>query len=456
MTLSTLTLVPPEDQVADYLSDRVDTDAGQPVRRRRLADVREAFAAAALPPGSPVLIAVPDPHTQLTAFLAAHYAGLVPVLLPRVCPEHRRRIIADALGAAALATCAPDLVVRRIATAHPRAYEPGQAIVMTSATSGTPAGCLHRVAALFGNARRHAGAIGLRGSDTVWLNLPLHYSFALVAQALAGVATGARLVLSGPPFAPGAYREGLRRHGVTVSSLSPSLVRSFLDDTYELPASLRVLTVGGDSLEATHVKELLARHRGGELYLTYGLTEAGPRVSTLAAHRAPPERYTSVGLPLPGVEVAVRGEGVKGELLVTTPDAMVRRVGQGTAGRRGLVAADTVATGDVFRVDESGHLFFCGRIADFVVINGDRVSLRWVRELVGALPGVLHVRTEIVQATAGRGGIGRPRYRLHVTAREASQAIRDQVTRRLKEVLLRVEFPCDVVVREPRANEFAK
>ncbi|QNP74309.1 AMP-binding protein [Streptomyces roseirectus] len=454
MTLSILT--PPEEQVADYLSTRVDTDTGQPVRRLGLADVREAFAAAGLTPGSPVLIAVTDAHTQLTAFLAAHYAGLVPVLLPRVCPEHRRRIVADALGAAALATTAPGFVVRRIATGHPRLYEPGQAIVMTSGNSGTASGCLHRVSALFDNARRHAEAIGLRGTDTVWLNLPMHYSFTLVAQALAGIVTGARLVLSGPPFDPAAYREGLLRHGVTVSSLSPSLVRSFLDDTYELPSSLRVLTVGGDALEATHVKELLARHRGGELYLTYGLTEAGPRVSTLAAHREPPERLTSVGLPLPGVEVAVRGEGAKGELLVTTPTAMVRRVGHGAAGRRGLVAADTVATGDVFRVDDSGHLFFCGRLSDFVVINGDRVSLRWVRELVGALPGVLHVRTEIVHADAGRGGVGRQRYRLHVTAREASQTIRDQVTRRLKEVLLRVEFPCDVVVRELQANEFAK
>ena len=58
--------------------------------------------------------------------------------------------------------------------------------------------------------------------------------------------------------------------------------------------------------EPEHAAELLALRPGGELYLTYGLTQAGPRVSTLArmsrnaSSSAPCSSYrraTSTGSP---------------------------------------------------------------------------------------------------------------------------------------------------------------
>jgi len=47
--------------------------------------------------------------------------------------------------------------------------------------------------------------------------------------------------------------------------------------------------VGGDSLAPEHVADLLRARPGRELYLTYGLTQAGARVSTLSAHAEPGE-----------------------------------------------------------------------------------------------------------------------------------------------------------------------
>ncbi|CCB72235.1 class I adenylate-forming enzyme family protein [Streptantibioticus cattleyicolor] len=460
-TTRCVTPVPTEERAAEYLDTLVRVDGQGPVRRPRFAEVRRALAASGVAEGHAVLICVADAHTRLTAFLAAHYLGLVPALLPPGWAEHRLRPVCDALGAAAVVCAGPGpsgVTVRRSGTPRLQPYEAGQAVLLTSGTSGPAGGCLHRVASLFVNARRHAAAIGLRPTDTVLVSLPLHYSFALVAQALAGVATGARLVLGGPPFTPAGYLDSLTRHDVTVSSLSPSLVRALLGEDRRPPRSLRVLTVGGDVLEATRVRELRRRHPEGELYLTYGLTEAGPRVSTLAVHREPESRYTSVGRPLPGVVTTVRDVAPdgSGELLVTTGTAMVRRVGHPGTARRDLVGPHTVATGDVFRRDPEGFLFFCGRLSDFVVAGGDRLSLRWVRELVGALPGVLHVRTELVRGPLGRGGLVRQRYRLHVVARDVTPRLRELVRRRLKEVLLRVEFPCDVVFSEQNAAEFAK
>ena len=49
----------------------------------------------------------------------------------------------------------------------------------------------------------------LRGNDVVLVTLPLHYSYALVAQMLAGLVSGAGLVVSGPPFSVASYLSSL-------------------------------------------------------------------------------------------------------------------------------------------------------------------------------------------------------------------------------------------------------
>src|SRR5205823_150846 len=157
------------------------------------------------------------------------------------------------------------------------------------------------------NARRHADAVGLTGRDTVLVNLPLFYSYAIVAQALAALVTGARLVVSGPPFSPEAYEAAVGRYAVTSSSLTPTIARLLLAQGTRLPVGLRMLTVGGDRIAPEHVTRLRSANPDVELYVTYGLTEAGPRVSTLAAHREPPGRHGSVGVPLDGVTVSLRG-----------------------------------------------------------------------------------------------------------------------------------------------------
>ncbi|GHA49493.1 coronafacic acid synthetase [Streptomyces spiroverticillatus] len=420
--------------------------------------------------GRLVVIAVPDAVTQLTLFLAAHHQGLVPVLLPRASSIRRTRLIADSLGAAALVVPTPHDADTRSpglprAVAHhppyPQHYPPDHAIVMTSGTSGLASGCLHRISSLYANARRHAQAVGLREDDTVFVNMPLHFSYALVAQALAALITGARLVLGGPPFTPTRYIDSLRRHDVTVSSLSPSLVRTILAGDHQLPSVLRVLTVGGDALEEVHTRSLLQRQPATELYLTYGLTEAGPRVATLAAHREPDPRLRSVGLPLPGVHVGIRPQDpvpgrapdrTEGELVVTTPTALVRHVGPHADARRGLIAPRTIATGDIFAV-EDGYLYFRGRARDFIIVNGDKLSLRWIRELVGALPGVLHVRTT---PRPGPGTDSGQRYDLDITASETTPQLKHQVHRALKEILLRAEWPETIRYAESSTSGFTK
>ncbi|MFH3651893.1 AMP-binding protein, partial [Acinetobacter baumannii] len=79
----------------------------------------------------------------------------------------------------------------------------------------------------------------------------------------------------------------LEKYKITISSITPLLVKNLLKSNCGIPNSLKTLTVGGDFLNPTYTQQLLNLYPNLELYLTYGLTEAGPRVATLAAHNEP-------------------------------------------------------------------------------------------------------------------------------------------------------------------------
>ncbi|MBP2330541.1 acyl-CoA synthetase (AMP-forming)/AMP-acid ligase II [Kibdelosporangium banguiense] len=432
------------DAILAFLSRTVDADRAAMERPEETID---AFAALDLAPGAPVLIAMPNGRALLSTFFAVLLAGAVPVPMPPASGAARITAIAERLGAAGL--IAPRIEPRRyLATrthplgvaeavlfpGNPVRYRRGDVVLMTSGTAGIASGCLHGIDALLRNASRHADAIRQREDDTILVSLPLHYSYALVAQALAALVRGSRLVVSGPPFTPRAYANTVWTHEVTVSSLTPSTATRLVEDPPDLPASLRVLTVGGDTLEPRHVKALLADR---ELYLTYGLTEAGPRVATLAAHIEPEHRWSSVGVPLPGVKTRLRdGE----ELLVESDTVLRRRLPEGSPDP--LTSTGAVATGDRFEIDDDGYHYFRGRLSDSVVVGGEKVWLPSVRRIAAGVPGVRHCAT-----TVYRDDSDELRYDLEVAVDDPGPRQAAEIQRALNRLLLRSERPHRITVR---------
>lgn len=406
---------PTADAIAQFVADIHEATPGgaqEPVCVRRLA---EQWAAHRLRPGDLVVIAMPNGAALLGHFFAAIQAGLVPALVAPSLPSARMRELLQALEARALVASRLDpeaFGARRLETIGtaeavllPEPQQPptaaGEVVLLTSGTSGMASGCVFPFERLLLNASRHADAIGLRSGDRVLVNLPLYFSYALVAQAMASLVRGAHLVVSGPPFHAPSVFAWLGEHAVTVSSLTPILVRALLEQQAEFPGTLRVVTVGGDSLAPRHVEALLHQRPEGELYLTYGLTEAGPRVATLAAHAEPPERYASVGLPLEGTEVFLEPEGDARQLFVRSATTLSRRIGLVEGRPRGLRDDGALATGDLFDMDSDGYLFFRRRLGDFVVRGGEKICLASVRRLATTLPGVLSARTRVVGDRAG-------------------------------------------------------
>ena len=372
-----------------------------------------------LRPGDLVLLGLPNGLGLLHHFFGVLEAGGVPALIAPGTPSDRLRELVAVMGARAVgmfrmpAAELPDVSRHRVdgldvalfPAAAPPTCRAGEVVLLTSGTSGFHSGCVFPLESLLLNGGRHARSVGQRADDAVLVNLPLHFSFALVAQALSCLASGSRLIISGPPFHLPSYLRMLAERRVTVSSLTPVLVRSLLHRDEAFPEGLRVLSVGGDSLAAEQVGQLLRRRPGGELYLTYGLTQAGPRVSTLAAHAEPGHRHASVGLPNEGTRVELADLGDRSgrrQLVVASETVMRRRIGR-VEGRAGgeLVAPGVVLTGDIFDQDGDGYLYYRGRISDYTIRRGEKLCLAAIRRVAGQLPHVISARTTLVRDDQG-------------------------------------------------------
>jgi acyl-CoA synthetase (AMP-forming)/AMP-acid ligase II len=451
--------------VGDFLARVEEVSPAADPGPSELSALVDRFAALPAPPGAVVVIALPNGVRALRFFFAVSLAGHTPVLLSPSTPVTRVREVARELGACALVRAAirtegvtgitrtggADLgVFTDWAYRH---HGPGHVILMSSGTSGMATGCLHRMDALLRNARRHGRSLGQRAADAALVSLPVYYSFALVAQVLGGLVSGSRLVMAGPPFSVANYLDTVTAKGVTLSSLTPSLVKSVVTAGGELPRPLRTLSVGGQALDPSYVSRLLKLNPELGLYVTYGLTEAGPRVSTLAAHREPPHRHGSVGLPLEGVEVLTRPTDTgELELLVRSDTVYRRRVGEPAPSKRGdLIEPGLLATGDIGHVDDDGYVYVQGRSSDFAMVRGEKVSTATVRRAAESLPGVVRAATRITAVDDDSAVL-----ELDVYVDAAVPPSEAEMRRHLRSLLTRNELPLTVRIQPLRAGEHHK
>jgi long-chain acyl-CoA synthetase len=274
------------------------------------------------------------------------------------------------------------------------------AVIYTSGSTGDPKG----VTLTHGNMTFAADSIieylELSESDRVLCVLPLSFDYGLY-QLLMSIRVGATLVLEHGFAFPGRVVQLLEGERITGLPGVPTVFHVLLSlrglAERELP-DLRYLTNTGAALPAPTVDWIRRTFPNARLYSMYGLTEC-KRATYL-----PPEqleaRPTSVGIPIPGTEAWIEdeagnvlGPGEVGELMVrgahvmqgywNDPELTAERL------RPGRWPWERVlATGDLFRTDDEGYLYFVGRRDDLIKSGGEKVVPREIEDVLHALPGV--------------------------------------------------------------------
>jgi amino acid adenylation domain-containing protein len=275
------------------------------------------------------------------------------------------------------------------------------ALIYTSGSSGLPKGVMSAHYNMIAAVQSINDYIKNRNDDIILNVLPLSFDYGLY-QILLAFHKGATVVLEKSFTYPYEIIELLSIHKITgfpiVPTIAAILGKMETIKEYELP-NLRYITSTGDTLSAESIRKLVRLFPRAKIFSMYGLTEC-KRVSYL-----PPEYISakpdSVGIPIPNSQVRIvseRGEplpaGEVGELTVRGSHVMQGywRLPEETERtfRPGRTRSDAVLhTGDHFKQDHEGFLYFVGRRTELIKCKGERVSPKEIENFLNGLEGVI-------------------------------------------------------------------
>jgi acyl-coenzyme A synthetase/AMP-(fatty) acid ligase len=168
-------------------------------------------------------------------------------------------------------------------------------------------------------------------------------------------------------------------------------------DRYDL-STFRYITNTGAALPVEHIRRLKSMLPDVKIFSMFGLTEC-KRVCYL-----PPEeletRPSSVGKAMPNCEVFLVDQNDNNVTAEQTGELVIRgsNVMQGywkdpdltarTYRNQQYPAERALYSGDYFRKDDSGFLYFLGRKDDMIKSKGERISAREIENILCTLDGV--------------------------------------------------------------------
>jgi len=276
-------------------------------------------------------------------------------------------------------------------------------IIYTSGSTGFPKGVMMTHLNMVTAATSITQYLGNTADDVILNVLPLSFDYGLY-QVLMGFKVGGTVILEKSFAFPQLILNQLRDAKVTGFPIVPTMAAILLQINTLAPGQfphLRYITNTAAALPPAHITQLRRIFPSTKIYSMYGLTEC-KRVAYL-----PPDqldiRPTSVGKAIPNTEVYIvneRGQrvgpGEIGELVVRGAHVMKGywKLPEDTkrALKPGWIDGETVLySGDFFRADEEGYLYFVGRKDDMIKTRGEKVSPTEIERVLYMLTDVLEV-----------------------------------------------------------------
>lgn len=252
-------------------------------------------------------------------------------------------------------------------------------LMMTSGTAGPPKAAM----LTHGNLGFTLGTLtspeldGIKSDDVALCCLPTAHIFGLMAIA-AVLQQGATAVLR-DRFNAEATLALIRDHRITTVAGAPLMWRRWarVDTKGDNPmASVRRALSGAATL-TREVFESVHERFGVDVFEGYGMTETTSLISTTLGH---PPRPSSVGPPVPGVEVmlvdpdgTVVDPGDTGEVVVRGAGVFTGYYDDDEATSEVLTDDGWLWTGDLAARDDDGYLFIVDRIKNVINVSGFNV-----------------------------------------------------------------------------------
>ncbi len=310
-----------------------------------------------------------------TAYFTTLEMGAVPLVMPPSMPIPNDCLPRYLITENSIEALNPVLLLSKF---------PNCFATLSSGSVGEPKIYFHSVEAAKTNARIHASGLGLLKEHLIIQTLPVFHIFGIIAYLWTPIVIGCQAWCQA-----GFY--GLReftkiKNDSCVIHLTPYLLEVIKKDSFAYNKFFSIVSVGAGVLSpklAEFVKSSLAKN----LFITYGLTEAGPRVSCKAVTSG---QYVecSLGYPLQQIDTKVFNDGKisdtgYGVLAIKSPCIALNLVNS--------VVDDYLITTDLVKIDATKEIIFQGRKEGIFKVRGKSISQLQIYDSVKQISGVRDV-----------------------------------------------------------------
>ncbi len=445
-----------------------------------------AFASLGLRPGERAAIRLKNSvEAVLSAFGASRAGGVFTLLAPDLKRPVLEKVLRDCAPTILVCTAGDEAAlqaagtipsIKRVVTLGGKVGEslpweeveafqgappdPGRidldlaALFYTSGSTGVPKGVMLSHRNLCFTTWSIAEYLGLHARDRVLSTLPLSFDygfFQVPTALLAGAAVHLEKV-----FFPGFVLQKIQEMEITGLPLVPTMLalvfRMKRPEAYSL-SSLRFVTNTAQALPVAAIRKFRSLWPHVEIFSMYGLTEC---TRTLYLDPAEIDEHPeSVGRAIPGTRVWIerpdgsRAEpGEVGELVVRGSHVMMGYYGDPEATgqvlrRRDPFGPPDLLTGDLFKADREGRLYFQGRKDDLIKVEGRKVYPLEVER-----PALSHPAVVEACAVGVPDPVQGSRLKLFLVLREDVEVDPKEIQAFLRDYLEEAKIPREIVFKE--------
>jgi fatty-acyl-CoA synthase len=161
--------------------------------------------------------------------------------------------------------------------------------------------------------------------------------------------------------------------------------------------SLRTCVLAGSDCSQRLIRTIRGTMRAEQVLVMYGLTEAGPGVSSTRADDTDEVKASTVGKPWPGVSIKLSGprevgDATAGEICVRGYNVMKGYYKDHLATSMTIDEEGWLHTGDLGHVRDDGNIMIVGRLKDIIIRNGENISPREIEAALVSHPSIAEAR----------------------------------------------------------------
>ena len=263
-------------------------------------------------------------------------------------------------------------------------------ILFSSGTTGKAKGIVLSYRALFYNSSSVADYLQITPGDCFYISKALSHSSSVVGELLVALRFGAGILLAPTRVPPRVALRCICEERATLLCVNPVMLQLFLKTQKRLKWKLPLRAIYTSGAVAGKQLMLDAREAFFPIPVldAYGLSEAGPRVSAQRPGTA--DTPGSVGLPVAGVQIQIRGEegalckpNCQGTIFVRTQSKMTKYLNSPSP-----FQGEWLNTGDLGFLSQTGELFVLGRADDRIVQEAHNLDPDGIEEVLRSCPGL--------------------------------------------------------------------